>query len=249
MLIYPYKAGSRSVRALAQGTGSKVIKRKNSRYKYRPHKVILNWGASRMPEEVAKSCVLNHPMYVRAATCKSLAFQMLLEADVSIPEFTNSKLVASTWIQQGGVAICRKTTKGSGGDGIVVAEETEDLVDAPLYTRYIKKQSEWRVHIFNEEVIQLQRKVRNNDIPVDDVDWRIRNHDRGFIFQRLDLDPPAQVIQEALKAIEALQLDFGAVDVIYNAYHDTAYVLEVNCAPGLEGGTVQSYINAIKEIL
>jgi D-alanine-D-alanine ligase-like ATP-grasp enzyme len=36
-------------------------------------------------------------------------------------------------------------------------------------------------------------------------------------------------------------LDFGAVDIIYNAKRNECYVLEVNTAPGLEGTTVEKY--------
>jgi D-alanine-D-alanine ligase-like ATP-grasp enzyme len=44
-------------------------------------------------------------------------------------------------------------------------------------------------------------------------------------------------------------LDFGAVDVIYNRAQDKAYVLEVNTAPGLEGSTLDNYVEAIQKVL
>ena len=48
----------------------------------------------------------------------------------------------------------------------------------------------------------------------------------------------------AIKAVEALDLDFGAVDIIETRQGEI-FVLEVNTAPGLEGKTVESYGNAI----
>jgi D-alanine-D-alanine ligase-like ATP-grasp enzyme len=36
-------------------------------------------------------------------------------------------------------------------------------------------------------------------------------------------------------------LDFGAVDVIWNAQKEKPYVLEINTAPGLEGQTIADY--------
>ena len=53
----------------------------------------------------------------------------------------------------------------------------------------------------------------------------------------------------ALNAIEDLQLDFGAVDVVVSGYSGGAFVLEVNSAPGLEGTTVQKYVEAIEGLV
>jgi D-alanine-D-alanine ligase-like ATP-grasp enzyme len=54
---------------------------------------------------------------------------------------------------------------------------------------------------------------------------------------------------QALLAIEACGLDFGAVDIIFNERKQTAFVLEVNTAPGLTGQTVAGYVERFKEIL
>jgi hypothetical protein len=49
----------------------------------------------------------------------------------------------------------------------------------------------------------------------------------------------------AHEAVKALGLDFGAVDIGKKA-DGTLIVLEVNRAPGLEGGTIDAYANAIQ---
>ena len=121
------------------------------------------------------------------------------------------------------------------------------LVAAPLYTQYVKSASEWRVHVMEGDAFDVQRKVRDKRFPADEVDWRIRNHDRGFIFQRHDLDPPAGLGAIAVSATKALSLFFGAVDIIYNAHYEQLYVLEVNCAPGLEGTTLSNYVRKFRE--
>ena len=43
----------------------------------------------------------------------------------------------------------------------------------------------------------------------------------------------------------ALNLSFGAVDIIYNGLDNAYYALEVNTAPGIEGETMFSYVCAI----
>jgi D-alanine-D-alanine ligase-like ATP-grasp enzyme len=41
-------------------------------------------------------------------------------------------------------------------------------------------------------------------------------------------------------------LDFGAVDVIWNEKEDKYYVLEVNTACGLEGTTLDKYVEQFR---
>lgn len=123
-------------------------------------------------------------------------------------------------------------------------EEEDDLVQAPLYTKYVKKTSEYRVHVFGEDVVQVDRKARSRSVPDEQVNWRVRNHSNGFIYER-NVDCPDDVKTQAILAVQMCGLDFGAVDVIYNNHHGLAYVLEVNTAPGLEGVTLENYYNEI----
>jgi D-alanine-D-alanine ligase-like ATP-grasp enzyme len=117
------------------------------------------------------------------------------------------------------------------------------FVHAPLYTQYIKKKDEYRVHIFGGKVIDVQRKaVRPGH---QNPDFRVRNTANGFIFVRNDVEAPADVLLQATNAVTVLGLTFGACDVIYNAKSNKAYILEVNTAPGLTGTTLENYINAI----
>ena len=59
VFLYPYKPGSASGRALAQELEIRRISHRNSRFRGRPDKLIINWGASRIPEEVAKCTIIN----------------------------------------------------------------------------------------------------------------------------------------------------------------------------------------------
>lgn len=247
IFLFPYKAGSNSVKALSQDPQVKRIKLKNSKFKG-GGKTVINWGASNIPNrEVLKARVLNNPASVNIAANKLSSFVLFEEREVSIPLFCTDKQEAMR-LTRDYTVMCRTSLVGSGGKDIVVAEKPEEVVDAPLYTVYVPKKSEWRVHIFDGQVIDVQRKVRDNRVADEDVNWKIRNHDMGFIFQRNGINPPVEVVSEAMKAVPALGLDFGAVDVIYNEYRNKAYVLEVNCAPGLEGETVQSYLRAFRNL-
>lgn len=248
MFIWSYKFPSNGAKNLASALNAKRIRDKNSKFKGRLFKKVINWGASQVPEEVLKCEVLNHPDKVSDASNKLIAFQMMEqdEADINIPIFTEDIEEAKAWTNDGHVAVCRTTLRGHSGEGIVIAETPDEVVVAPLYTQYIKKAEEYRIHVVKGKVIDRQRKARR--LTEENVNWRVRNHANGFIFQRNDIEIPKGVEEQAILTVEALGLDFGAVDLIYNAKQGIAYVLEVNTAPGLEGSTVESYSRAFKEL-
>jgi D-alanine-D-alanine ligase-like ATP-grasp enzyme len=147
--------------------------------------------------------------------------------------------------------MCRTLLQANSGKGIVVAEKAADVVRAPLYTKYVKKKDEYRIHVLRKpgkepEVISVQRKAKRHD--AEDVDFKIRNLANGFVFVREGVVPPDDVNRQAIEAIKTTGLAFGAVDVIWNEHLGQAFVLEVNTAPGLEGQTVEDYANAFAAI-
>lgn len=253
MFIYPYKVGSKSVKNLKEGAGYKIIRREGSKYKGGSHKVVLNWGNRTLPEEVLKSEVLNFPPAVALASDK-LAFFNAAHETVQVPSFTTDKGLAHQWMaDSGGTIVVRETLSGHSGEGIVLIDsenewEEYDHSRAKMYVEYIPKKEEYRVHVMGGQVIDVQRKARRNDFPNNAVNWKIRNHSNGFVFAREGVSPDKDVLDQSLKAIDATGLDFGAVDVIWNAHRGKAYVLEINTAPGLEGSTVLNYIKGLDEM-
>lgn len=84
----------------------------------------------------------------------------------------------------------------------------------------------------------------------------IRNNDHGWGFHNMNdiANVPSDVIVQALRAVKAIGLDFGAVDVISTdeKYQDgtrKAYVLEINTAPGLRDKNLQLYADRLSNIL
>jgi hypothetical protein len=249
----PYKAGSRSARALTQALGGLQLRLQGSTFRPRVNDVIINWGNTnppplpRGPLGVRQYRYLNEPDDIIRASNKLRFFQLLTEDGLQgiIPEWwTDMAAIPDTAFP----VVCRTVLAGHSGQGIVIANNRAELVRAPLYTKYIKKQSEFRLHFGNHpnahfELIAVQQKRRSRDVPDDQVNWQVRNHQNGFIYARDNVDCPACVRTAAQRAFEATGLDFGAVDVIYNEREGRAYVLEINTAPGLEGQTLTDYIN------
>jgi glutathione synthase/RimK-type ligase-like ATP-grasp enzyme len=246
--VYPYKMGSKSAQALAKVLGCKQIKHEGKPMVVKSFRKIINWGGSRLNREINLTNVnqiLNHPDRVIEAGNKLTTFQELSKDEsINLPPWTTDKEIARTY----GTVVCRTVLNGHSGRGIVVADSPETVVAAPLYTGYVKKAAEFRVHVVNNEVIDVQQKKKSSDFQ-GEADTRIRNHQNGWVYCRENLEIPEGLHEQAIKSVSALGLDFGAVDIIYNRHHNKCYVLEVNTAPGLEGSTVEKYAAAFKKLV
>lgn len=250
-MIYSYNFASESAKLLSEATGFKRIKPEGSKFKGSKNKFVINWGSSEVPEEVEKCMIINPPNAVKIASNK-LKFFYHVKDKVSIPDFTKDIEEAKQWVDEGNIVFGRKTLTGHSGEGIFILEEPKDFEAAPIcpvYTRYIPKKDEYRVHIVDDEVIDVRRKAIRQGVNAKAVNFKVRSYNNGFIFVKNDVNPPQQVIEEALKAVKVCGLHFGAVDVIFNNFRDKAYVLEVNTAPGLEGSSVETYAEAFKKFL
>lgn len=253
--VIPYRAGSRGAsglaRALPQG---RVLRLAGSRFQPRRDDVIINWGNTNPP--YAERALNGRG--IQDASNKLRFFQLLTAAgqgEIAPPYWRNSGDIPDDAFP----IVCRTVLAGHSGEGIVIANTRAEIVPAPLYVKYIKKESEFRIHVgrrlvrgqhpngtrepwYDTEytIIAEQRKVKRAD--AENVDFRIRNHAGGFVFQREGIVVPECVRTIARTALAQTTLDFGAVDVIYNRRNDRAYVLEINTAPGLEGQTVNDYV-------
>jgi glutathione synthase/RimK-type ligase-like ATP-grasp enzyme len=136
--------------------------------------------------------------------------------------------------------------RGSEGRGIVVAETAAQMVAAPLYTKYVKKKREFRVHVLNGQVIDVQEKRRRREFD-GERDTRIRNLANGYVFCRDGITVPPGLSDLAISATVALGYNLGAVDIAFNEHHNRLVVLEVNSTPGMEGTTLEKYATAIVE--
>ena len=259
--IYTHNANSEGAKALSGAMGIKRIKQEGSKYVGRAGKTVINWGASKLPENVdAGARILNRPEHVRRVTNKLDFFNLVKAAHAAngdekprIPEFTTSAAKVREWLEAGRKVVVRAVLNGHSGAGITVLEGPGvDIPAAPLYTVYVPKKEEWRIHVLRDgnelAIIDKQRKIRDPDfegVP----DWNVRSHANGFIFARNVEDPNPDVLEQAIRALEVTGLDFGAVDVVWNQQQGAAYVLEINTAPGLVGTTVESYANAFKRFV
>jgi len=154
IFVYPYRQGSKSAIALAQGLEGKVIRLENSKFRPTNKKLIVNWGSTVIDNNVfgngAK--VLNPPNLIKRASNKKIFFELVKaagEAGPVIPNFTCSKEEAASWLtgEKPKKLFARTVLAGHSGEGIVkvnTLEELEVIPEGTLIVEYIPKKREFR---------------------------------------------------------------------------------------------------------
>ncbi|RUP39362.1 MAG: hypothetical protein EKK63_10210 [Acinetobacter sp.] len=248
MYVYSHNQGSEGAKNLAEALKAVRIRHENSTFKGNASKTVINWGAHELPAEVAKCRILNKPEAVVIAANKLTFFNEMSRGDncPRLVPFTTSVEQVNTWLRGGNTVVARTILNGSSGNGILFIEPNDmTILTAPLYTMYVKKKHEYRIHFFNGELIDFQRKALRPEFKDgNEINWRVRNVENGFIYVRNDITIPTDVFNQAQLCARKSSLDFGAIDLIYNEQSKQGYVLEINTAPGLSGTTVTNYANA-----
>lgn len=263
MFIYAWNRFSEGARVLRDAIGGcLVIRYSGSSFRGSPKKTVINWGSSAPTQEVLKSNVLNRPEAVLRTSNKLEFFRSFQTKEQTEKEksaetlgrvvpWTESRDQVREWMDSSKSVLARTILNGHSGLGIKVLTKGLDIPPAGVYTMYIPKRDEYRVHIVRGSVIFCQRKsyVKSEDRKPNDLTFMIRVHRNGFIYAHKDIIVPEDVTVQALKVFNQIPgLDFGAVDVLWNDKQAKAYVLEINTAPGLTQTTAEKYAKEFRKI-
>ncbi len=209
--------------------------------------IFVNFGST--TKKRTGTIYINHPSKVKTSINKHTCF-LALKDKANIPRFTTDIEEAKTFSSK---VYCRHLLESSQGHGITVAEPT-NLPPAKLYVEAIQVKREYRVIAIKDKIVTTMMKVpRHENNPNTDI----RNLHNGWRFSINTVYPneQAKVQTEAIKAIKALGLQFGAIDISLSTNY-IPYVLEVNTAFALGPNNVQlfsealnNYINQFKELL
>ena len=112
------------------------------------------------------------------------------------------------------------------------------------FTAFVPSKTEYRVWVYRSAHLCTYEKSLAH--PEKQKNKHTRNHKNGFAFVLVKEERvPRRAVELAKLAVKALDLDFGAVDVLAGT-DGKAYVLEVNTAPGVDGERVSSIKLAAK---
>jgi len=128
-----------------------------------------------------------------------------------------------------------------------VVEYRDHRVDGDKYSLdEINKESEFRIHVFNNHVWGVYEKIPgspDNKIWKDD-NSQFRRVDRSIESERARISGAQSM---AKRAVNALGLLFGGVDII--KYDGRWYVLEVNSSPSLNSENVSRFVDLIQNYI
>jgi len=254
------------------GSGAKLAEalgirhyHKDSRPKRLPKPLfVINWGVSVYPAWIEFNNGFISNSYRGVATCVNKLRALISLTNEKIPslEFTQDQAKFLDWVYKDGKAVARHSLTGHSGQGIEIwrpdlLEMHEPLCD--LYTRYFKKDAEYRVHVAFGKVILIQQKKRKNgynELNLTDDQKLIRTNGNGWVFAITDLKCDArgysdQLKDLALKAADAVGIEHGAVDILVKHHRNQApamVVCEINTAPALSNpSTLEAYVKAFEE--
>jgi glutathione synthase/RimK-type ligase-like ATP-grasp enzyme len=127
-----------------------------------------------------------------------------------------------------------------------IKDAQENPVDSwkATYKEKAERAAERNSIELNTDTMNILLKAVVKDLTLPDL--IVKSNKRGWKFSRVAVDnTDSDLIEMAKKAVNAIGLDFGAVDCALD-YDGKAWVIEVNTGPGLQGGTLTSYIKALE---
>ena len=229
------------------------LKLRNSLSRVPRGATLLNWGKPPQSTDGRPDLWEINPYVITGHLINKLRYARA--PYLNKPEFTEDIEVAREWAGvRGEKVVCRETLTGHSGEGIVIARNPRQVVEAPLYSKYFKKVREFRVQMAVSVMDDLSATIthlaskRNGGSVDDDRDaLLIRSGTNGWVYQTEDREDHLLLETECFRFIHSLVeahdwCYYGlilALDVA-QAEDGTCCVLEANTAPGLNEGTAQA---------
>lgn len=207
-----------------------------------PIETLIRWG-SRATISPIPSRVINKLKALKLASNKLESLMILDSAGIRIPPYGAAP--------KSFPCLARKEHHTQGNDIVLCMQEADTRralnSGCTYFTSYIPTKAEYRVHVFDGEIIKVSQKVEDEESDEPIVPW-IRNHGHGYIFvnPRRPLSSADSIL--AIDAVINLGLNFGAVDLVVSD-NGIPYILEVNTAPSLGDNSLDVYVNKFEEIL
>lgn len=238
-------------------SGKNRISPNSTTFRPKIGQLLVNWGfrgsfGFQIPEGVE---VLNNPQNVVNASDKRRCLRILTDAEVPTLSYALNRADAIRLFEDTDKVYCRTRISSHSGRGIVIANNPEELVDAQLYTANFVNDTEFRVHVFKGRVTDITQKKsmsseRRERMGIVRTDRReeVRNLKSGWSFVRSEMnlydndgDARNEIYDISLEAMEALGLDFGAIDLLMNSETGECRVVEANTACGMKVSTTTHY--------
>lgn len=238
------------IRLASRHPSQKAIQRMGQMPKF-PKRVRIRFGSTIPHSRV--DYIINKIDAIKNTANKMTMKRLLSAAGVNTPKYFLNDDAGRNAIMEGhlGEKIFFKTPYHSRGRGMVMYDTKESAM-TQLNKGYFEESKiswrEYRVHVMDGEVFYVDEKrpkdqsMKLKDRPI------VKNMSNGFKFRRPLADYPDEVHTESVKAVEALGLDFGGVDVGVTKDGEVV-IYEVNSAPSLRTKTRKLYQKALVKLI
>lgn len=206
----------------------------SERYDY-----LIRWGSSRGVDYIPNERPINSKRATERNTNKLRSLQEMEDAGVPVPPFSTT----ADDLDYPMLGRSRNHTQGN-DINLILQDRDRILTDGnDFFVEYIPTELEYRAHVVGGEVLlwrekRLRREADNHPY--------IRNYETGWIFANPRSETPSDAT--AIEAVEALGLDFSAVDMIRGEDGED-YVLEVNTAPSLGERNLERWGSRMAELV
>lgn len=149
-------------------------------------------------------------------------------------------------------------SRGTGNYIIYSQEELDSLLPNKRVENYIveefcKYSREYRFHVSTEGVFLTWRKLRREGTPEKDM-WFFNNQTCNWVGKehesyKLSREVYQIACEESIKALNAVGLDFGAVDIKVSVKSNDVSIIEINSAPSLGEVGIEVYKTEIKKLI
>lgn len=221
--------------------------------------ILARWGTGREEgiDMAPFSRVLNKGRSINRNVNKLLSLKIMKAARISVPDFFERKEDITSF------PVLGRDSHHHGGTDVVIINGSNmspiwrynrlsNIPNKNFYTKIIQSREEFRVHVFLGNVIRVTKKVyrgqtRNGEIV--EAKSIIRNDTYGWGHANVDIaNLPRTHVDISIAALRALDLDFGAVDLIVDL-SGRPYILEVNTAPHLNEVGIDIYVQQFSKLI
>ena len=196
---------------------------------HRSYDVMVRWGSS-IDVATPPSIVINRKKAISNSSNKATMMELFKGAGIATPKYYSYSEFASITV----FPVVVRFKSHTQGNNFYICNSQSDVMRYAKPGYYalaiVDKSKEYRVFVWRNEVLEVNRKTKDNEDSYANNDL-IRNFKHGWWFKVVKFYDE-RVTTQAIKAVKALGLDYGAADVCVTT-DGKVLVFEVNSAPGL----------------
>jgi len=244
------KAGIYTARKLAQMLD---LKFHTNAYNIKPNSdILIRYGNAQYSDKISKDTNINSrnsiiKMSAKHHLSKFLARDPDLLSPIYYPHDYDTRLPINLTFP----VLARKRTHRAGND-IVYCENYCDIPeDVEFLVDFYPTSREYRVHVFNGEVIKIFRKYPINK---ETAHPYIRSSSFGWQYKKSKINQILEadlLVDTAIKVAKLVDAVFCGIDIAWSNKRNMGrwIIWEVNSAPALNGPSLQYYVSLFKKLI